>query len=149
VANDARSAFDVVSEIYDTHRARNTPRFGELLADDVVWHTAEGHPLRGDGPWIGRDAVVGQITNPINHDWDNYITEVQELIDAGDRVISIGRYRGVYKATGRPLDAEVCTIFTVRDGLISEFRQFTDTAQFRWAMGVDEAAANPGARESS
>jgi len=134
----ARRAIDVVRDIYEAHERHDTVRFGELLAEDVRWHTAEGHPLRGDGPWIGRDTVVAQIANPLYGDWDGYATHVEELIDAGDRVISLGRYRGTYRPTGRTLDAEVCTIFTVRDGLVSEFRQFTDTAQFRWVMGVDE-----------
>ena len=134
---DERSAIDVVREIYDTHSERDTPRFEDLLADDVVWHTSESHPLRGEGPWVGAPAVVEQVVDPLNHDWEGYITHVDELIDAGDRVVSVGRYRGTYKPTGRYLDAEVCTIFTVSGGRIVAFQQFTDTAQFRWAMGVD------------
>ena len=133
----ARRAIDVVREIYETHERQDTVRFAELLAEDVRWHTAEGHPLRGDGPWIGRDTVVAQIANPLYGDWDGYRTQVHELIDAGERVISVGRYRGTYRPIGRTLDAEVCTIFTVRAGQVTEFRQFTDTAQFRWVMGVD------------
>lgn len=131
-----RSAAEVVREIYVTHRGRDTPGFGDLVAADVVWETSENHPLRGDGPWVGRDAVVAQITNPINEDFADYTTEIDQFIEAGDQVITVGRYRGTYRATGKPLDAQVCTIYTVEDGLVVRFQQFTDTAQFRAVMGA-------------
>lgn len=143
-AATGRRAIDLVHEVYDTHRSRDTPGLVDLLADDVVWHTAEGHPLAGDGPWRGAQAVVREVVDPLNTDWDGYLTHVDELIDAGDRVISIGRYRGTYRRTGRVLDAEVCTIFTVEGDRIVRFQQFTDTAQFRWAMGVDEPTPEEG-----
>lgn len=130
----ARPAIDVVREIYVTHSGRDTPRFADLLAPDVVWETSENHPLRGDGPWVGRDAVVAQVANAVNDDFDDYTTEIDQFIDAGDHVITVGRYRGTYRATGKPLDAQVCTIYTVEDGLIVRFQQFTDTAQFRAVM---------------
>jgi uncharacterized protein len=133
-----RRALDVVKAVYDSHERRDTPTLVELLHPEVEWFQAEGHPYAGDGPWRGPDEVVEQVANPINEDWDGFLTHVEEYIDAGDQVIVLGRYRGVYKATGRAVDAQVCTVYTVRDGLIVRWQQFTDTAQIRAAMGVQE-----------
>lgn len=134
----APSPLEIVQEMYRTHWSRETARFAELVADDVEWRTAEGHPLAGSHPWIGREAVLERIVNPLYRDWDNYHTSVEELIPAADgRVISLGRYAGTYRPTGRRLDAEVCTVITVEDGRIARFNQFTDTAQFRQVMAVD------------
>lgn len=135
-ASQGRSAMEVVEAVFVSHKSRDTPGLIDLLDDDVQWHTAEGHPYAGDGPWRGPQAVVEHVVNPVNGDWENYRTRVDELIDAGDKVIMIGRYTGIYKATGRALDVPVCTIYRVRDGLIWSFEQYTDTAGFRHAMDL-------------
>lgn len=40
------------------------------------------------------------------------------------------RYRGTGSATGRELDLQVVHVWDVRDGKLSRFRQFIDTAKF-------------------
>jgi uncharacterized protein len=127
---------EIVRAVYVSHEQRDTPGLVELLTDDVEWHQAEGHPYSGGRPWRGPAEVVEHVVNPINNDWDGYQTSVDEFIDAGDRIIVLGRYRGTYKATGGVVDAAVCTIYRVRAGRIWHWQQFTDTAQFRKAMGV-------------
>lgn len=47
-----------------------------------------------------------------------------------------GRYRAVAAGTGRILDAEVCDVWTVRDGKLAEFREYTDTWQFAEVKGT-------------
>ncbi len=130
---------DLVRAVYSTHEERDTPGLLELLADDVVWDTAEHHPYAGDGPWHGHEEVVRNVVDPINHDWVDYVTDVEEILDAGDKIVVTARYRGTYKPTGRRLDAQVCVIYTIEDGRIVRFQQFTDTAQFREVIGVDDA----------
>lgn len=128
----------LIHGVYATHERRDTPGLLELLDDDIVWETAEGHPYAGARPWRGHGESVEHVFDPINHDWDGYVTQVDEIIDAGDRIIVTARYQGTYRATGRSLDAQVCAIYTVRDGKIVRFQQFTDTAQFRAVMEVDD-----------
>lgn len=132
---------ELVRAVYASHEQRDTPGLLELLAEDVVWETAESHPYAGEGPWRGHHEVVRNVVDPINNDWIDYVTEVDEIIDAGDRIIVTARYKGVYKKTGRKLDAQVCVIYTVKDGRIVRFQQFTDTAQFRAVIGVDDEGA--------
>jgi len=140
----------VVRGVYASHEVRDTPGLMELLADDVVWETAEHHPYAGAQPWRGHAEVVAHIVDPVNNEWDDYVTDVEEMIGTGDRVVVTARYRGTYKATGRSIDAQVCAIYTVRDGKIVRFQQFTDTAQFRYAVGLDRTSTRapemPGRR---
>lgn len=135
-----RTPREVVAAVYASHEERDTPGLVDLLHPQVEWHQAEGHPYAGDGPWRGPDEVVARVATPINEDWDGYITHVDEYIEAGDRVIVLGRYRGRHKATGIAVDAQVCTIYTVREGLIVRWQQYTDTHQIRAAVEgrVDE-----------
>jgi uncharacterized protein len=126
---------DIVRGVYASHEVRDTPALLDLLDDDIEWAQAEGHPYAGPGPWRGHDEVTRHVVTPINEEWDGFITHVDEIIDAGDRVIVTGHYTGTYKATGRSIDAAVCVIYTLRDGKIVRFHQFCDTAQIRAAMG--------------
>jgi ketosteroid isomerase-like protein len=41
------------------------------------------------------------------------------------------RYTGTYKATGKKLAAQVCHIRKLRDGKITSFQQYVDTAQLQ------------------
>jgi ketosteroid isomerase-like protein len=127
---------DLVRAVYASHEVRDTPGLLELLSDDVEWVQAEGHPYAGDRPWRGHDEVTAHVVVPINHDWDGFITAVDEIIDAGDRVVVTGHYTGTFIGTGRAINAAVCVIYTLRDEKIVRFQQFCDTAQIRAAMGM-------------
>lgn len=131
---DQQTPLDIVRAVYVSHEQRDTPGLVDLLTEDVQWHQAQGHPYSGGRPWIGPAEVVEHVVDPINNDWFDYRTTVDEFIDAGDTVIVLGRYSGTYKATGGTVDAGVCTIYRIREGRIWHWQQFTDTAQFRKAM---------------
>lgn len=46
-----------------------------------------------------------------------------------------GTVRGVYRATGKEVDAGVAHVWTVEDGKLARFDQFTDTLQFAEVTG--------------
>ena len=131
---------EVVKAVYASHEKRDTPGLVELLHPEVEWHQAESHPYSGGRPWRGPREVVQHVANPINQDWEGFTTEVEEYIDAGDRVIVLGRYRGTHRRTGVALDAQVCTIYTVVNGLIVKWQQYTDTHQICCAVGMEGQA---------
>lgn len=137
---DGPTPLEVVQAVYASHERRDTPGLVDLLDPEVEWFQAEGHPYAGEGPWRGPDEVVQHVANPINEDWDGFLTHVEEYIDAGEQVIVLGRYRGTYKVTGKAVDAQVCTVYTVRNGAIVRWQQFTDTAQIRDAMAREETS---------
>jgi uncharacterized protein len=56
--------------------------------------------------------------------------------DAGDTVVVELRYSGTGKATGKSLDAQVCHILKFRDGKLTSFQQFVDTAQLQDVLGA-------------
>lgn len=60
--------------------------------------------------------------------------QIDELHVAGGVVCATSTYHGTFRATGRSLSAESCHLWTVRDGVVHRFRQYTDTAAFAEAM---------------
>ena len=53
-------------------------------------------------------------------------------------MIARGRYRGTFKATGTAIDAEFVHVFRFKDGKIVMWQSYTDTAQFKEAVGDAE-----------
>ena len=60
----------------------------------------------------------------------------REFHDAGSVVVVDARYTGVYKETGKSLNAQVCHVLKWRDGKLASFQQYVDTAQLQEVMGV-------------
>ena len=107
-----------------------------VLADmhaDIEWHQAQGLPH--GGLYRGLDEVRRNVFDPLDRDWwKEFVVEPDELIEADDQVVVIGRYRGVAKDTGKRLDVPFVHVWTFRGGLAVRFRQFLDTAGWNAAL---------------
>jgi ketosteroid isomerase-like protein len=57
----------------------------------------------------------------------------REFLDAGDTVVVLGREKWKIRKTGKPAESEWAHFFTVRNGKVTMFREFCDTAQFALA----------------
>ena len=53
----------------------------------------------------------------------------------GPAVVVEARYTGTCKETGKSLDAQVCHVWKLHDGKITNFQQYVDTGQ--WQDVVD------------
>ena len=56
--------------------------------------------------------------------WEDWKFEVQEIIDAGDRVLLIARESGRGKGSGIEIDQPNFIVFTLRDGKIVRWQGF-------------------------
>lgn len=104
----------------------------------IEWREAENNPYQPDGqPWVGPDAIVNNLFVKLGTEWDGFSVNPKEFHDAGDAVVVEGRYTGTYKATGKNLNAQVTHVWRLRDGKVTSFQQYVDTAQLRDVMGTD------------
>jgi uncharacterized protein len=62
------------------------------------------------------------------------VFQPDEFIVGRDTVVVLGHERCLVRATGRVVEANWAQIFTLRDGLICKFREYSDTAA--WEAGV-------------
>lgn len=128
-----------MSNVEATRRAYEAFARGDMdavVADmhpAIEWHQAEGLPHGGF--YRGLDAVRQAIFDPLGEEWwDDFGADPDELLDAGDEVVVLGRYRGRAKRTGKPLDVPFVHIWSFRDGRAWRFRQFLDTAGWNDAL---------------
>lgn len=129
------SNLDIVRSIYAAW-PRGLDAFMEKLAPDIVWRFADNFVYGEVNPLIGHDAIRAASLSKLKTDWDGFDGELDELLDAGDTIIGLGHYVGAYKATGRRLRAQFAHLWTLRDGLVTEWRQYVDTKQFADVMAL-------------
>lgn len=103
---------------------------GAVLAGfspQIVWNEAENFPYADGNPYVGPDAVVSGVFARLGSEWDGFSVNLDELLDAGDKVVARGRYTGAYKQTGKPLNAQFVHVWTIADGKATAFQQYVDT----------------------
>ena len=71
--------------------------------------------------------------------WQRFGLEVSELIDAGDKVVVIGRLVGRGKASGVEVEQPIAGIWNVRDGRVVRVELgYTDRSEALRAAGLSE-----------
>jgi len=104
------------------------------MAPDIVWNEAEGNPYADKNPYVGPDAILGGLFARLGGDWDGFTAAPQSIVADGGKVVVFGRYSGTYKATGKTMNTPFVHEWTVENGRIAAFQQYTDTAAQQAAM---------------
>jgi len=118
----------VVEAAYEAFAQGDMDRFAGLMAPDIVWNEAEGNPYADLNPYEGPEAVMSGLFSRLATEWESITVTPNEYVVDGDRVVVFGRYDEVYKATGEHLDIPFVHSWTLADGQLAEFQQYTDTA---------------------
>jgi ketosteroid isomerase-like protein len=110
-----------------------------LLAEDVEWQIpGPGLPLAGT--YRGHEGVAN-FFQKLSQEADILDFQPREFVADGDHVLVIGWESARVKATGRTAEVDWVMSFTVRNGKIALFREFTDTKAIADAHVASAAAA--------
>ena len=124
-----------VRAIYDAFGSGDIPAALERLSPELVWNEADDFPYADGNPYGGPQAVLDGVFARIGGEWDGFAVNVDELLDAGDTVVMLGRYGGTYKATGKPQDTQVVHVWRLKDGKAVGFQQYANTLHVAKVMG--------------
>ena len=121
----------VVRDAYAAFGRGDIPALLGLMADEIDWQ-----PVIGAGahvPFAGRrtgKAAVGEFFRLVAESEDFQPFDPREFIAQGETVVALGHYRAVTRGAGagKGFDSDFAMVFTVRDGKIAGFREFTDSA---------------------
>ena len=127
---------DLVRSIYDAFAAGDIAGVVSRMSQDIEWNEAENFPYADNNPYCGAEAILTGVFGRIATDWQNFAAIPEELLDAGDTVVVLGRYRGTSTATGKAMDAQLAHVWRVHDGKAVHFQQYTDTLQAARVMGA-------------
>ena len=131
------SGAQFLAGLYDAFGAGDMPTVLGAMDPQINWHEAEGNPYMPSGEaWVGPDAIVNNLFMKLGDDWNEFTVHPKSYHDTGDSVVVEGRYTGTHSGTGKALDAQFCHVWSLRDGKITKFQQYADTAQLQEAMGA-------------
>ena len=125
---------EIVKYIYEKFEHGDAQSILTTFAPNVEFRLAEGHPYQPSGqPWFGKDDVMLHFLSRAGPEWDWSIA-LAKVHDLGDTVVVEGRYKALYKPTGKALDAQTCHVWKVKNGTVESFHQYADTAQIQEVM---------------
>ncbi len=143
---DGSSAQSLLEWLYDALSRGDADAIDEILAPDFDGEFAAGMPLGLGGPKAGPVAMREQAWWPLGRAFAVTAKPIEWVPCAGDRMLVIGRYAGLVRASGRPLDAAFAHVWTIVGGRVTALRHFTDTAL--WNRALADAGAGRCPRRS-
>ena len=123
---------DIIRGLYTAFANGDVPGVVGALAGDIRWTEAEGFPY--GGTYVGPGAVVDNVFARLGSEWDGFTAIPHSFVAEGETVVALGDYGGTYKATGKSFTAPFAHVWTVHDGKIVRFQQYTDTALVQAAL---------------
>lgn len=121
---------ELVRRFYEAFAKGDGQAALSAMTPDIYWLEAENYPYADSNPCVGPEAVAKGVLDRVPVDWEGFHLVIDAVLAVeGDRVLTQGRYRGVYRATGKTIDAQMAHVWTVRDGKLASFQQYADTLQ--------------------
>lgn len=114
---------DVVRAVYRAYAGRDLAAIQALYHPDCEIYQSDLLPWGGEYlGYSGLQQFFARLTGTIS-------TEIvdEQLFEAGDRVVSIGRTRGKALATGQHFELPAVHIYTVSNGKILRYEAYVDT----------------------
>ena len=117
---------ELVRRGYEAFNTGDMAALSELFAEDAVWHVAGSGVLSGTKQ--GRDAVLAYFGELGARTQGNFQANVEEIVGGENHTVAIQQTHG--ESNGKTLDMGTVITFVVRDGKITEGREFfEDTAK--------------------
>lgn len=116
---------EIIQGLYAAFAVGDIERVLAVLDPQIEWHESEGIPY--GGTFVGHQAILDGVFGQIGAQWDNFSARVDQYLDAGDQIVTLGVDSGTYKATGRSMSAPAASVWTLRDGKVIKFVQYIDT----------------------
>ena len=122
----------ILAKVYEAFAAGDGDALGKLIGA-THWVEAAGGPYGGEYRGLGE--VAEKVFGPIGRDVQDFAAIPDEILPVGDdRAIGLGFYRG--RTAAGPLEIRFAHLAAVEGGAITRFEQFTDTHEWRQALGL-------------
>ena len=118
---------NLIKKIYGHFNAREYDNVVKNFADDFEWFAADNSPLADRSPYHGVKEIREGVFGRIEVGFKQLNVCIDEIIDAGDKVIILGYYEGEYATGALAPRAQAAHVWTIRDGKAAKFQQYLDT----------------------
>lgn len=126
----------IIKGIYNSFGAGDIDGVLATFDPKIVWNEAENFPYADGNPYIGGEAIVSGVFAKLGGEWDNWSLTDLELHDmSNNMVLATGRYNATYKKNSEKLDVQMTHLWTLNNGKVIKFQQYTDTKGVAKTMG--------------
>ncbi|WP_416839512.1 nuclear transport factor 2 family protein [Haloferax sp. DFSO52] len=117
---------ELLQSAYDAYNKGDLDTVLSVFADDIEWVEPEGAP--SPGTHIGPDAILNDIFMETMATFEDLSVEPDRIIDGGDTVVGVGRFRGTHRESGKQFDVSFAHVCDMKDGKMTKCINNTDTA---------------------
>jgi ketosteroid isomerase-like protein len=108
----------------------------ESMDPEVEWDTTHFEGWMEKAVYRGRDEVRRFLAEEWLASWDGYEAGIDDLLDAGDRVLVLWWQRMVGREGGVPVALDSAQVWSIRDGRIMRIDNYTDRSEAFEAAGL-------------
>lgn len=127
------SPLEVVRLRNEAFNHKDVEAYLALSDPDVVYD--QPRELPGAGSYRGHEGIREYFAN-LAAAWEAATAEIEELIDAGDAVVSIGHTEYKGRASGASVDKPFAIVWKFRDGRVVRGEFYFDRAEALAAAGI-------------
>lgn len=125
---------EIIKGLYEDFATSNIPGVLGAMDANISWTEAEGF-IYG-GTYIGPNAVLENVFMKFGAEWEGFSAVPDQILEDGENVIALGTYSGKFLPTGKSVTVPFAHAWTLRDGKIVKFVQYTDTLMMAKALGL-------------
>jgi len=127
---------ELVRRLNDLYNTRDFDELGKLMEPDFVWEMS-----RVEMPDSVRHAGLTALRRFVDT-WDEGFAsdhvEVEEMFDAGDRVLVVIHHSGRGRTSGIEVDQRYAMVWTLRDGRAVRMDMYPTRDEALEAVGLEE-----------
>ena len=130
---------EIVRKVFDAVERRDSAAALALYDADFEWDFSRVNfgDVAGSGVHRGREALP-RVYHEWREAWASYEEKLEELIDAGESVISVLTGRGLGRASGAEVEMTVAGVWAVRNGRVVRSVWFPTRDEALEAVGLSE-----------
>jgi uncharacterized protein len=132
---------DLIKRVYEAFGKGDIDTIIGSLADQLVWRFDAPSVIPYAGEYKTPDQVKEGFFASLASTQKDYALKTDEFVAQDDKVIMVGSYGATVNATGKRFDLALVHVWTIQDGKVKRFVNFTDTAKVAEAYSLEGASA--------
>ena len=126
---------EIVRAVYEAVDRGDLETANSYVHPEIEFHTYVHAPEAG--VYRGKEAVR-KYNEGLFEQFESLRIEVEEIIDAGDRVVVVSTQHAVPKGGQQEIEVHMAELWTIRDRLLVERHSYSTRAQAVEAAGLSE-----------